>query len=461
MKKLLLLILLIIHDVSYANEYIRCDIIIKNNYISLDKIILYTFFISYILVILEEFIEIKKSKATIIASGIIWILVALIAIDENKQYILNELIKHNLLEYAELFLFLFVTMIYINTIKERKTFELLKYFFLKKNYSLKQIYWITGLSSFILSPIADNLTTALIMSSILISIENDKKFINLGCINIVIAANAGGVFSPFGDITTLMIWQKNIIEIKLFLKLLIPSIISFIIPSLIISLKIENKQPNKNFENKKPKLKFAGKTIIILFLITILISIILQNYLKIPAVIGMMTGLGFLQIIELISRNKAEKLYISEQIKKIEWETLLFFYGIILCIGGIAAIGYLNDLSNYIYTELGKNLLQEYKQIPGNIIIGLLSAIVDNIPIMFSVLTMNPVMNDGEWLLVTLTTGIGGSILSIGSAAGIALMGQTNGMYTFFSHLKWSWAILIGYFLSIFAHIYLNNDLFI
>lgn len=460
MKKILLLLLLL-SNTSYANEYITGNIIINNTYISTEKIILYVFFISYLVVISEEFIKIKKSKVTILASSIIWVLVATIAINNDKQTLLTELIKHNLLEYAELFLFLFVTMIYINTIKERKTFELLKYFFLKKNYTLKKIYWITGFASFIISPIADNLTTALIMSSILMSIENDKKFINLSCINIVVASNAGGSFSPFGDITTLMVWQKNIIEFELFLKLFIPAIVSFIIPSIIISFKIENKKPEKKYGNEKPELKFGAKIIPTLFLITILISIIMQNYFKIPAAIGMMTGLGLLQIVELISTNRKEKIYISEQIKKIEWETLLFFYGIMLCIGGIAAIGYLNDLSNYIYNELGKNLLQEYKQIPGNIIIGLLSAIVDNIPIMFSILTMNPTMNNGEWLLVTLTTGVGGSILSIGSAAGIALMGQTNGKYTFFSHLKWSWIILIGYFASIITHIYINNNLFI
>ena len=460
MKKILLLLLLL-SNTSYANEYITGNIIINNTYISTEKIILYVFFISYLVVISEEFIKIKKSKVTILASSIIWVLVATIAINNDKQTLLTELIKHNLLEYAELFLFLFVTMIYINTIKERKTIKLLKYFFLKKNYTLKKIYWITGFASFIISPIADNLTTALIMSSILMSIENDKKFINLSCINIVVASNAGGSFSPFGDITTLMVWQKNIIEFELFLKLFIPAIVSFIIPSIIISFKIENKKPEKKYGNEKPELKFGAKIIPTLFLITILISIIMQNYFKIPAAIGMMTGLGLLQIVELISTNRKEKIYISEQIKKIEWETLLFFYGIMLCIGGIAAIGYLNDLSNYIYNELGKNLLQEYKQIPGNIIIGLLSAIVDNIPIMFSILTMNPTMNNGEWLLVTLTTGVGGSILSIGSAAGIALMGQTNGKYTFFSHLKWSWIILIGYFASIITHIYINNNLFI
>ncbi len=425
-------------------------------YLIIENIIIYVFIISYILVILEEFTNIKKSKSTIIASGIIWILIAI----NYKQINLNEIIKHNLSEYAELFLFLFVTMIYINTIKDRKIFELLKYFFIKNKFTLKQLYWSTGICAFLLSPIADNLTTTLIISSIILSLEKEKKFTNIACINIIIAANAGGSFSPFGDITTLMIWQKNIINFSTFFKLIVPSIISFIIPAIIISTNIKNKQINKNNLSFKPKLKFGATTIIIFFLLTITISICMQSYLKIPATLGMMLGLGFLQIIELISKNKKEKINISTQIKNIEWETLLFFYGIILCIGGLSTIGCLSDISNYIYKELGNNLPYGYQQLPANIIIGLLSAIIDNIPIMFSVLNMKPEMNLGQWLLVTLSTGIGGSILSIGSASGIALMGISKGKYTFFTHLKWSWAILIGYFIGCISHIYINISMF-
>ena len=132
-----------------------------------------------------------------------------------------------------------------------------------------------------------------------------------------------------------------------------------------------------------------------------------------------------------------------------EWDTLFFFYGVILAVGGFGFIGYLSMASGFMYGELGAT--------NANILVGVLSAIVDNIPVMFAVLTMNPDMSQVQWLLVTLTAGVGGSMLSIGSAAGVALMGQARGQYTFFSHLKWTPVIALGYGASIWVHFLLNG----
>jgi Na+/H+ antiporter NhaD/arsenite permease-like protein len=130
----------------------------------------------------------------------------------------------------------------------------------------------------------------------------------------------------------------------------------------------------------------------------------------------------------------------------------MFFYGVIMAVGGLGTIGYLTLTSHFLYGDLGPTT--------ANILAGLLSAVVDNIPVMFAVLSMNPDMSHGQWLLVTLTAGVGGSLLSIGSAAGVALMGQAKGIYTFMSHLKWTWAIALGYALSIWTHFLINHHLF-
>jgi len=135
-----------------------------------------------------------------------------------------------------------------------------------------------------------------------------------------------------------------------------------------------------------------------------------------------------------------------------EWDTLLFFFGVIMCVGGLGFVGYLELASHLLYHDLGATT--------ANVSIGLLSSVVDNIPVMVAVLQMNPEMSTGQWLLVTLTAGVGGSLLSVGSAAGVAMMGQAKGYYTFFSHLKWSWAIALGYALSITCHFVVNKALF-
>jgi Na+/H+ antiporter NhaD and related arsenite permeases len=143
---------------------------------------------------------------------------------------------------------------------------------------------------------------------------------------------------------------------------------------------------------------------------------------------------------------------VFSRVARAEWDTLLFFYGVVLCVGGLGFIGYLSHVSELLYIDFGPTF--------ANVTVGLLSAIVDNIPVMFAVLAMMPEMSHGQWLLVTLTAGVGGSLLSVGSAAGVALMGQARGKYTFFVHLKWTWAIALGYAASILVHLWLNADLF-
>lgn len=139
----------------------------------------------------------------------------------------------------------------------------------------------------------------------------------------------------------------------------------------------------------------------------------------------------------------------SDVLRRAEWDTLLFFYGIILCVGGLATIGYLAQLSELLYTGFGPTT--------ANVVVGLISSVVDNIPVMFAVLNMNPSMDLAQWLLVTLTAGVGGSLLSIGSAAGVALMGQARGIYTFLGHLRWTWPVALGYAASIWLHLLLSG----
>jgi len=133
---------------------------------------------------------------------------------------------------------------------------------------------------------------------------------------------------------------------------------------------------------------------------------------------------------------------------RVEWDTLLFFFGIIFAVGGLGVAGYLALVSQSLYVGIGPTW--------ANVAIGVLSAIVDNIPLTYAVLTMNPPMADGQWLLITLTAGVGGSLLAIGSAAGVALLGQARGIYTFSTHMRWTWAIALGYAASILTHLWIN-----
>lgn len=431
------------------------------------------FVVAYLFVMTEEFTHLRKSKPVIIASGFIWVLVGVLCRETDQTGQLTAALNHNILEFAQLFLFLIVAMTYVNVMEERLVFEALRCWLLRRQFSYRKLFWTTGILSFFMSPIADNLTTALLMSAVVMAVGSDNpKFVAISCVNIVIAANAGGAFSPFGDITTLMVWQSGMLRFFDFFKIFLPSVVSYLIPAVIMYFAIENAQPKST--NETIKLRYGAYFVVFLFFITIITAVTFHHVLHLPPMIGMMTGLGYLTFYAYYIKHREELMIkqgltptpaphtfdIFNRIKHAEWDSLLFFYGVILCVGGLATFGYLEVLSNTMYLQWGANLPAAHQATPANIMVGILSAIIDNIPVMFAVLTMHPTMNEGQWLLVTLTAGIGGSMLSIGSAAGVALMGQTKGIYTFMYHLRWTWAIAIGYIAAIACHIWLAQDLF-
>lgn len=374
------------------------------------------------------------------------------------------MVEHFLIEFAQLFLFLLTAMTYVNAMTERNVFNKLRAWLVARGLSFRSIFWITGILSFFLSPLIDNLTTALVMCAVVLTIGKDQpRFVTVACINIVVAANAGGAFSPFGDITTLMVWQRGLVEFGTFLALFVPSVVNFVVPALLMSFAVPKEVAP--LDANDVKLRRGAKRIVLLFIATIVTAVSFHNFLHLPPFLGMMTGLAYLQLFGFYLRRTHtmtvfdDKNYGNvgdippfdafEEIARVEWDTLLFFFGVIMCVGGLGFIGYLEHVSAFLYGELGPTI--------ANITVGILSAVVDNIPIMVAVLEMNPAMDLQQWLLVTLTAGVGGSLLSIGSAAGVALMGQARGVYTFFGHLRWTPAIALGYALSVWVHFFVNS----
>lgn len=428
------------------------------------------FVVAYIFVIFEEQLHLPKSKPVMIAAGAIWLLIAAVYATHDLPDAVIDGIRHNFLEYAELFFFLLVAMTYINAMMERGVFEALRNWLVERGFSYRQLFWMTGFLAFFISPVADNLTTALIMCAVVMTVgKNSPAFVGIACVNIVVAANAGGAFSPFGDITTLMVWQKGIVDFVEFFELFLPSVVNFVIPAAVMHFALPTGTPEKAATLKYASgkiMKHGALGIIVLFLLTIITAVSFHNFFHIPPVYGMMFGLGYLKLFGYyLSRqsrswkrhsenppgsvNDPYEFDVFAKVAQSEWDTLFFFYGVILSVGGLGFIGYLAMASELIYVDLGPTY--------ANILVGFMSAIVDNIPVMFAVLTMQPEMSHFQWLLVTLTAGVGGSMLSIGSAAGVALMGQARGQYTFFSHLKWSPVIMLGYFASIWVHFLINQ----
>jgi len=441
--------------------------------------VLILFVIAYALIVFEEKIHLKKSKPIVLTGCIMWLLIGIYEIKHEAMhasiYSLKEgstvhfevrheggahdFVEHLIAEIGGLFFFLLVAMTYINTLSSLNVFQALRAWLISKGLGFRTLFWVTGVITFFLSPFADNLTSALLMSTVALAVsDGNRKFIVPAFVNIIVAANAGGAWSPFGDITTLMVWTAGKVPTLTFCYLMLPSVINWIIPALIMSFFI----PRGNPEPGKEKIAMmpGAKRTMFFFMLTIATAVSFHQFLDLPPFLGMMTGLGYLMFIAYYMQKWGEKKFLKKlglvqerrkvsryeffkQVEQVEFDTLLFFFGVLTAVGALSYVGFLTFVGGGFYSFMGYT--------SANTAIGMLSAIVDNIPIMYAVLNMDLTMGLDQWLLVTLTTGVGGSLLSIGSAAGVAVMGINRENYTFMSHLKWTPAIALGYVGSIVA----------
>lgn len=412
------------------------------------------FVIAYYFIAAEDKYHINKAKPALFAGTFIFILIgayyAMNGLDGNH---LHHEIEILIVEIAGIFFFLFVAMTYIEAMIDRNVFSTLRYNLVSKGYDYKKLFWLTGLLAFFISPIADNLTTALILSTVLITIDKENKnFLVPGAINIVVAANAGGAWSPFGDITTLMVWVDGKGTFSEFLFLFPASVLGWLVTAFLLSRFVPNGKPPFVQGEKEVHIAPGGKIIIGLFALTIASAVISHQVLHLPAMWGMMFGLAILKL--YIYRMSREVRYDSDGIvcprvnvfsfiAKIENDTLLFFFGILAAVGGLHFLGFL-EYFTALYAQFGATTV--------NIGVGFISAIVDNVPVMSAVLKSNPDMGvdtQAQWMLVTMTAGVGGSLISFGSAAGVGVMGKLHGIYTFASHMKLAWTVLVGYIVSV------------
>ncbi len=401
------------------------------------------FVVAYYFIATEEQYEVNKAKPALFAGTFMFMLIGIYyAINGMDPEPMHDELEHLILEIAEIFFFLLVAMTYIETLIERGVFDLMKFKLVSKGYSYKKLFWLTGLLAFFISPVADNLTTALILSTVLFTIDKkNTDFLVPGAINIVVAANAGGAWSPFGDITTLMAWTAQKGEFVDFLFLFPASIIGWGITAFLLSMKVPDGEPHFDATKEfKPELKDGGMGVVYLGVATIVIAVLGHQFFHFPAMWGMMFGLALLKLYSVsLEKTGHDHFNIYINMQKVENDTLLFFFGILSAVGALHFLGYLEYI-HHLYELVGATT--------ANIGVGFISAIIDNVPVMSAILKSSPTMGLDQWMLVTLTAGIGGSLISFGSAAGVGVMGRLRGIYTFGSHMKYAWTILVGYTIS-------------
>jgi Na+/H+ antiporter NhaD/arsenite permease-like protein len=445
MMKLLMMLMFSI-SLTYASSGVATEVIPDLTFTWVGLLSLAIFVVAYYFVATEEKYHIDKAKPALFAGTSMFMLIAgYYALNHLDMDLVHIHAQHLILEIAEIFFFLFVAMTYIETLIHMNVFEKLKFSLVSKGYNYRKLFWLTGFLAFFISPIADNLTTALILSTVLITIERtNKHFLVPGAINIVVAANAGGAWSPFGDITTLMAWTSGKGAFSDFLFLFPASIGGYLVTAYLLSRFVPKTHPDFDASTEKvPEMMHGANIVVGLGIFTIASAVLSHQVLHLPAMWGMMFGLAVLKLFQYrLKRKYNSKLNIFESMSKIENNTLLFFFGILASVGALYFIGWL-ALASVVYdpSVLGPTW--------SNIGVGFLSAIVDNVPVMSAVLKASPDMGLDQWMLVTLTAGVGGSLISFGSAAGVGVMGKLPGIYTFGSHMKYAWTIFIGYSISV------------
>lgn len=432
-----------------------------------------TMVMAYIFAMLEDITMLRKSKSMILGASLIWFAIFLAYRQSGDIAAAVEAFESNLQSYMELLMFIMVSMAYLNTMDDMRVFEALKNLLVGAHFGYRKLFWIMGLLVFFMSTIVNGLTAGLLMGTVAMAVgKGNPRFVSLACINIVVATNAGGSLSPLGGISTLFVWQQGIVEFTQFLTLFVPCLANFLIPACIMSFAVPKACPL--VVASATKMKRGALGVILLFGVTILFAVGADMALDLPPVAGMMAGLSLLQLFSYyLQRTEPDAASaprypdepdisgeilappeqdVFDRVGRLDWDTLLFFYGAMMGIGGLGFIGYLDEVSQWLYGQ--------HNPTEANVLIGLSSALVDNGTLMFAVLSMHPDIPQGQWLLLTLTLGVGGSLLAIGSAPGIGLLGIAKGQYTFVDHLKWCPAILLGYFGAIGVHFLVNARYF-
>jgi Na+/H+ antiporter NhaD/arsenite permease-like protein len=411
-------------------------------------LIIAVFVVGYIAIAFEHPLKVNKAASALITAVLCWTIYMFQS--QSPQAITNELL-HHVGEIASILFFLLGAMAIVELIDSHDGFDIITQKI--KTSSKAKLLLIIITLTFLLSALLDNLTTAIVMTSLCSKILTEKEDRLWFAGMIVIAANAGGAWSPLGDVTTTMLWiGGQITAINIMKQLLLPSLIACIVPALLVVMRFKGKtigvMPPSLCTAKE---KRDGK-IILFFGVGFLIFVpIFKTVTHLPPFMGMLLALGLMWVITTVihkskSQEIAQRYTVARALQKVDTPSILFFLGILLAVSALQSIGILKELSTFLSATLKNNYLI-------GVSLGMLSAIVDNVPLVAATqgmfdLNMYPT-DHYFWQFLALTTGTGGSTVIIGSAAGVAVMGIEQIDFIWYLK-KIGWLALVGFIAGIF-----------
>lgn len=416
--------------------------------------IILIFILGYAAIAFEHTIRLNKAATALITGVLCW--TVYIFLNDSRDHVAEQLTTH-LGELSQILFFLMGAMTIVELIDAHDGFEIITQRI--KTNDKRKLLWIIASLTFILSSVLNNLTTAIVMVSLVQKLMREKKDRMIMAGIIIIAANAGGAWSPIGDVTTTMLWiGGQITPVKIVIKLLLPSLVCLIVPVLIVRSQVKGvfTHPEEKLKMDKTVLTTPSqqKTIFLTGIGIILLVPVFQAITGLPAFMGMLIGLGVIWLVsEIIHSEKDEadrkQFTVSYALRKIDSPSILFFLGILLAVAALESTGQLLKMAAWL-----DHNLKDHNAIA--VVMGLLSSIVDNVPLVAASMGMYDMKDFPTdhylWEFLAYSTGTGGSALVIGSAAGVATMGLER--ISFFWYLKRiSWLALLGFFAGAVVYI--------
>jgi Na+/H+ antiporter NhaD/arsenite permease-like protein len=391
--------------------------------IMISTVILALVFISFVMIVTEDIIHINKAKTTLFFGTLCWILAFIFPLHQNSASEINRQLNENLLEIATLWLFLMAAMTFVAYLNSKGFISAVVQRVLPSKISERGLMFVIGIFAFIFSSFADNVTATLVSLAVVTSLKLDvKKRLKYATL-IIFAVNSGGVSLITGDVTTLMIFLANKVSISNLLILILPSLIGVLTLATFLSMKLTGEV---EFETNKTPIAKTDITIALILLATISGTLIVNVLYQIPPVLSFLFGLSVMFLVAQFLHRKKTNQNMLNYIREVEYDALLFFLGVLLIVGILKEVGVLSGFTV---------LYQHLPAIQVNYLVGFLSSVVDNVPLTAALLKANVEMKLPEWLTLTYATGVGGSILVIGSAAGIIAMSKVKEL-NFVSYLR-------------------------
>lgn len=420
----------------------------------MEILLVVVFILGYLAIAFEHPLKINKTAPALLIGSLMWSIWAVSDFGMVKE--INSELNHELADVAQILFFLMGAMTIVELIDAHQGFKIITNRITTTN--ARKLLWIISIITFFLSSLLDNLTTAIVMVSLLRKLVHDReqRLYYVGIV--VIAANAGGAWSPIGDVTTTMLWiGGQISSVNIMKTLFIPAIVCLVIPVFVIGFKMkgEVKRDAYDYDKAAKEEKVKGSLTILLFGIGALIFVpVFKTFTHLPPYLGMLLGLAVVWVVsELLHIDKTEeekKPYSAiHALSRIDVSSVLFFLGILLGIGVLRGTGVLRELAVWMDGTIGNQDLIAFS-------IGLLSAVVDNVPIVAATMKMYPLtefpMDHKLWEFIAYAAGTGGSCLIIGSAAGVAVMGMEKIDFIWYLK-KISWLALLGYIAGALAYL--------